>query len=203
MPWLVKPGSDIISFPHSGTFHLPEGTCYHNSYGEWILLSREDDTWFLMSPFTEDTMEIPSLSSYSPYYEPVEIVGMLENEKPGTWMEYTNKKKISVLTLIVCSTDLIAAIVAIGGFGRRPGRIALCRPGSSAWSVSAYEQCMDLVDMVFFQGKIYAIGAGSQDLLAMDIVHDQDNGKPRVSRIECIVEGEPLPLFFPPNGLPS
>jgi hypothetical protein len=37
----------------------------------------------------------------------------------------------------------------------------------------------------------------------MDIVHDQDNGKPRVSRIECIVEGEPLPLFSPPNGLPS
>jgi hypothetical protein len=62
--------------------------------------------------------------------------------------------------------------------------------------VSAYEQCTDLVDMVFFQGKIYAIGAGSQDLLAMDIVHDQDNGKPRVSRIECIIEGEPLPLYF-------
>jgi hypothetical protein len=51
-------------------FHLPEGTCYPNSYGEWIhsLLSREDDTWF----FKKATMEIPNLPAcYRPCNEPV------------------------------------------------------------------------------------------------------------------------------------
>jgi len=91
------------------------------------------------------------------YGEHVETVNVLADETPVTWMDIKDLADTSVITLIVCSKHLIAAIVAISGLGT----IALCRPGAAAWSVSAHEQCMWLSDMVFFQGKLYAIDTKS------------------------------------------
>ncbi|TVU27311.1 hypothetical protein EJB05_29913, partial [Eragrostis curvula] len=179
-----------ISFPHGDTFHLPQGTCYHNSYGEWLLLSREDGTCFLMNAFAEDTMEIPSLSSYSPCNEPVETVNdriVPDDELHDKWMNVMSAEDITVVSLIVCSPCLIAAIVADDDSGYDPGTIALCRPGAAEWSVSAHEPCRCLSDMAFFQGKLYAIDTNTEDLLAIDIVDEHDNNKPRVSRIVRII----------------
>jgi len=47
--------------------------------------------------------------------------------------------------------------------------------------------------MVFFQGKLYAIDTNTEDLLSIDIVDELDNDRPRVSRIERIIEGDPQP----------
>ncbi|KAK3119596.1 hypothetical protein QOZ80_9AG0672650 [Eleusine coracana subsp. coracana] len=179
VPWLVLPDGSAISFPHGETFHLPEGTCYHNSYGEWVLLSREDMTCFLMNPFTKATVVIPNLSSCSPYFDPVETVNdrvVPENEMLGTWMDYIESDDILVVTLIVCSTRLVAAIVAVDECGYVSGTIALCRPGATAWSVSAHEQCRCFSDMVFLQGKLYAIDAYTEDLLVIDIVDGHGEG---------------------------
>jgi hypothetical protein len=51
-----------------------------------------------------------------------------------------------------------------------------------------------LSDIVFFRGKLYAIGIsnGRQDLLAIEIVDENDNDEPRVSRIERIFIGVPI-----------
>ncbi|CAL4897167.1 unnamed protein product [Urochloa decumbens] len=46
VPWLVLPGGNAISFPHGKTFQLLEGVRYHNSCGEWLLLSRDDGSCF-------------------------------------------------------------------------------------------------------------------------------------------------------------
>nr|TKW07540.1 hypothetical protein SEVIR_7G313950v2 [Setaria viridis] len=73
VPRLVLPGVNVISFPHGETFQLPEGVRYHNSCGEWLLLSCDDHNCFLMNPFTKATMPLPSLSSYSYYEDPVEV----------------------------------------------------------------------------------------------------------------------------------
>ncbi|TVU27251.1 hypothetical protein EJB05_29849, partial [Eragrostis curvula] len=196
MPWLVLPGGSAISFPHGETFHLHVGTCYHNSYGEWLLLSREDGTCFLMNPFTEDTMEIPSLSSYSPCNELVETVNdriVPDDELHDKWMDVMSAEDITVVSLIVCSPRLIAAIVSADDCGYDPCTIALCRPGAAAWSVSAHEPCRLLSDMVFFQGMLYVIDTNTEDLLAIHIVDEHDNDKPRVSRIVRIIEGVPVP----------
>jgi hypothetical protein len=142
------PGGNIVRFSHDQTFHLPDATRYHNSCGGWLLLSRDDDSCFMLNPFTNATVQLPSLSSYICYNEHVETVNVLADEMPVTWMNIKDLADISVITLIVCSKHLIAAIVAINGLGT----IALCRPGAAAWSVSAHEQCMWLSDMVFFQG---------------------------------------------------
>ena len=76
-----------------------------------------------------------------------------EDEMPGTWMHNQDVCEISVLSLVVCSTRLIAAVLAVGAIGT----IALCRPGAAAWSVRAHEQCMWISDMVFLQGKLYGL----------------------------------------------
>ena len=89
VPWLVLPGGNVISFPHGKTFQLPEGVRYHNSCGEWLLLSRDDGSCFLMNPFTKATMPLPSLSSYSFYEEPVEVPEdcmVPDHEMQGTLM---------------------------------------------------------------------------------------------------------------------
>ncbi|KAG2614588.1 hypothetical protein PVAP13_3NG251494 [Panicum virgatum] len=196
VPWLVLPGGNVISFPHGETFQLPEGVRCHNSCGEWLLLSRDDGSCFLMNPFTKATMPLPSLSSYSFYEEPVEVPEdcmVPDHEMQGTWMYNKDIEEVSVLALVVCSTRLIAAIVAVGALGT----IALCRPGAAAWSVSAHEECRWLSHTVFFQGKLYAFDNNTdpEDLIAIDIVDDDDCHEPRVSRIERLIEELP-----PENG---
>ncbi|KAL6597481.1 hypothetical protein ACP70R_046921 [Stipagrostis hirtigluma subsp. patula] len=190
MPWLVLPGGSVVSFPNGETFQLPDGTRYHNSCDEWLVLSRDDDNCFLMNPFTNATMPLPSLSSYSYYDETVEVdedCMVLDHEALGTWEHVKDAEKISVLTLTVCSPRLIAAIVAVGAVST----IALCRPGAAAWSVSAHDLCRWLSHMVFFKGKLYAID--TEDLLVFDIVDELDRGEPRVSQIKLVIKGEPLP----------
>ena len=196
VPWLVLPGGNVISIPHGETFQLPEGLRYHNSCGEWLLLSRDDGSCFLMNPFTKATMPLPSLSSYSCYEEPVEVPEdcmVPDDEMQGTWMYNKDTGDVSVLALVVCSTRLIAAIVAVGDLGT----IALCRPGAAAWSVSAHEDCSCrwLSHMVFFQGKLCALDGNTdpEDLIAIDIVDDDDCHEPRVSRIERLIVGASLP----------
>nr|TKW01577.1 hypothetical protein SEVIR_8G190200v2 [Setaria viridis] len=73
----------------------------------------------------------------------------------GWWYHF------EVIKLIVCSSDLIAALFRAGS----SNRIAVCHPGASLWS-----------------GKLYALDYG-EDLLALDISLDDNTGDPQVSRI--------------------
>ncbi|KAK3118251.1 hypothetical protein QOZ80_9BG0696260 [Eleusine coracana subsp. coracana] len=158
VPWLVLPDGSAISFPHGQTFHLPEGTCYYNSYGEWVLLSREDKTCFLMNPFTKATVMIPNLSSCSPYFDPVETVNdrvVPKNEMLGTWMDYIESDDILVVTLIVCSTCLVAAIVAVDEYGFAPGKL---------YAIDAYTEDLLVIDIVDGHGK----GINEFEVLKLD-----------------------------------
>ena len=62
-------------------------------------------------------------------------------------------------------------------------------------AILAYKQCRWLSHMVFFQGKLYALDSNTdpEDLIAIDIVDDDDCHEPRVSRIERLIEGASLP----------
>ncbi|KAJ1273851.1 hypothetical protein BS78_05G016500 [Paspalum vaginatum] len=153
---------------------------------------RDDDSCFLMDPFTRATMPLPSLSSYRYYEHPVQFGDDMDSDTDSedTWPHISNGKEISILSLVVCSTRLIAAIVAIGDLGA----IALCRPGAAAWSVSARDECRLLSHLVFFQGKLYTLDINHDDhylddLIGIDIVDEQDSDEPKVSRVECLIPG--------------
>ncbi|GJN07147.1 hypothetical protein PR202_ga24949 [Eleusine coracana subsp. coracana] len=115
------------------------------------MMSRDDDSCFLLNAFTKVTMPLPSLSSYCPIDEHVETVNVRDTvrQSHGTWMDLKDKDYISVNALVVCSTQLIAALVAVGDGNL--ATIALCRPGAAAWSLSARVQCGWLSGMVFFR----------------------------------------------------
>lgn len=197
MPWLVLPDGSATSIPHGETFQLPDGVRCHSSCGEWLLLSRHDGSCFLMNHFTKATMPLPSLSSYSYYQEPVEVNNMVF-ELALTWKEKMDTGEMPVvLSLVVCSTRLVAAIFAVGDpCTIAPCTIALCRPGAASWSVSAHKRCMLLSHMVFFQGKLYALEVVSREvLIAIDIVDEHDSDEPRVSRIGRLIEGGYLPCL--------
>jgi len=191
VPWLLRPDGSATSFPHGETFRLPDGMRYHNSCGEWLLLSRNDGSCLLMNHFTKATMPLPSLSSRSYYQEPAEgTEDYMAPEVRGTWLDKKDKDEILVTSLVVCSKRLIAAIVAIRSFST----IALCRPGAAAWSVRVHEVCRLFSDMVILQGKIYALDRTAMPgyLVAIDIVDEYDS-EPRVSRIECLIKGISFP----------
>jgi hypothetical protein len=125
-----------------------------------------------MNLCTKATMPLPNVHSYSHYEEPVKVPGDIvpDPDMPGTWRYNMDVQEISVvITLVVCSTRLIAAIVAVGDFGT----IALCRLGPAAWSVSAHYECRWQSHMVWFQGKLHAVDINREDLLAFDIVDDE------------------------------
>ncbi|XP_066338957.1 putative F-box protein At5g55150 [Miscanthus floridulus] len=188
VPWLVRPDGSATRFPcGSETIHLPDGVRYHNSCGEWLLLSRDDRGCFLMNPFTKATMLLPKLFTYTTYPDPSETIHRLSG------LLCINRNYISVLSLVVCSKRLIAVIVTkvLGG---RTGTLALCRPGDRAWSMGTNELSGRLSDIVFFRGKLYAIDVnnGRQDLLAIEIVDENGKDDPRVSRIERIFIGVPI-----------
>ncbi|KAJ1269693.1 hypothetical protein BS78_07G230800 [Paspalum vaginatum] len=192
VPWLVHPSSGTVnSLPPGGTFRFPDGVCYHTSCGEWFVLTRDDSSCFLMNPFTTATLPLPSLSSYSYYEHPVEFGDDMDPDFDGedTWLHIKDRDKICVLSLVVCSPRLIAAIVAV----RYLGAIALCRPGAASWSVSARDECRYLSHMVFFQGKLYALDDAdpdrTEDLIRIDIVDEHGSDVPRVSRIERFIQG--------------
>ncbi|WVZ62922.1 hypothetical protein U9M48_012612 [Paspalum notatum var. saurae] len=191
MPWLMLPGGDVVSFPQGKTLRLPDGLRYHNSCGEWLLLSRGDKSCFLMNPFTKATMPLPALCSYTTYTEPVEAFhDPFAPVMEMTWKYCMDISRIYVQSLAVCSTRLIAAVISMKGLDT--STIALCQPGAAAWSVGTNKHSRWLSDLVFFRGKLYALG-GIQDrgLFAIDIVDEHGNNKPRVSRIERILDGVP------------
>ncbi|KAJ1269421.1 hypothetical protein BS78_07G210400 [Paspalum vaginatum] len=209
VPWIVLPSAGTVtSMPPGETFRFPDGNGarYHTSCGEWLVLSpRNDDSCFLMNPFTRATMPLPRLSSYSYYEHPVELGDGMDPDidSEETWRLHNKDSEIYVLSLVVCSTRLIAAIVSVQ-FGYRAA-IALCRPGAAAWSVSAHDECRELSHMVFFHGKLYALYNDprddcTEDLIRIDIVDEHDSDVPRVSRIDRLIWGACWPMSIDTGG---
>jgi hypothetical protein len=90
-------------------------------------------------------------------------------------------KHFVVIKLIVCSPNLIAALLK----GIENNRIAVCQPGGSKWSV-AWDLSLWITDMAFYQGKLYVVDY-HEDLLALDISVDDNTGDPRVSWIGRVI----------------
>ena len=53
MPWSVLPGGNIVRFSHDQTSRFPDATRYHNSCGEWLLLSRDDRQLLHVEPLDQ------------------------------------------------------------------------------------------------------------------------------------------------------
>uniref|UniRef100_A0A0D9VCF6 KIB1-4 beta-propeller domain-containing protein n=1 Tax=Leersia perrieri TaxID=77586 RepID=A0A0D9VCF6_9ORYZ len=72
---------------------------------------------------------------------------------------------MSLLKLVLSPAgDVAAAVIGEG----RHGKFAVCRPGAAAWTVNGGEGWRRIKDMVFHNGKLYAVDH-NEDLLAVDV----------------------------------
>ncbi|CAO2144699.1 unnamed protein product [Urochloa humidicola] len=133
--------------------------------GNWLVY-RQFSSLLLLDPFSGATMTLPAPSSVN-YSSDVPSMQVYQFE---------------VIKLIVCSSDLIAALF----LNRSSNRIAVCRPGASLWSV-AWDLSLSITDMAFYQGKLYAVNYG-EELLALDISVDDNTGDPQVAQIGKVIE---------------
>ncbi|KAE8800980.1 hypothetical protein D1007_23484 [Hordeum vulgare] len=176
-PWLALPDRTFYSLPGSAFRPLPLHLDRHrqlphaqSSCGEWLVFERFDGAYTLVSPFSmSTTILLPGLSdTYAP-----NVPLLVANDQP----------KPNMLKLVVCSHDLIAAIVVDNEASTTYSKLALCRPGASSWwSICTPDELRHLQDIVWCGGKLYALDSWD-GLLSVSI----GTGDPTVSRVDHIL----------------
>uniref|UniRef100_A0ACD5U0K6 Uncharacterized protein n=1 Tax=Avena sativa TaxID=4498 RepID=A0ACD5U0K6_AVESA len=201
LPLLALPDGTFYSHPYSKSFRFPgcgfagyKGTC-----GNWLVFPR-DDGCFLVDPFSRSTVTLPALSQVR--LRPPNAVakwtyeGIHKFADPYvTWLHINESEELHITKLILCSPNLVAALVGIG----HTSQILMCQPGALSWSVRAYDKCKDFEDMAFYQGKLYVIGT-DENLLVVNISDDHNTGDPQVSKIGRVIKGDPwYPVVYQDN----
>ncbi|KAM0909909.1 hypothetical protein ACQ4PT_014503 [Festuca glaucescens] len=192
-PLLTLPDGTFYCLPSPKQYRFPG--CgfagYKSACGSWLVFPR-DDGCFLVDPFSRATVTLPALSCVR--LRPPNAVakwsyeyGKKFPEPYLTWMHVRDSDKLCLHKLILCSSNLAAALVGVG----LVSQILICQPGALSWSVRAYDPCDRFDDMVFFQGKLYAI-ARDGDLRLVNISEDHSTGDPQVSRFGQVIKGDSL-----------
>jgi hypothetical protein len=131
----------------------------------------------LVNPFTGRERQLPAPSGTRLHEEIVE-------DEPATEVGYW-RKEMPMRKLVNCPDSPIAAIIG----HKRSARVALCKPEAAwSWLLTAHDPSRWYADMVFFDGKLYAL-TNDEDLLALEVGDDDESGQPRVSHVERVFEG--------------
>uniref|UniRef100_M8C5X2 KIB1-4 beta-propeller domain-containing protein n=1 Tax=Aegilops tauschii TaxID=37682 RepID=M8C5X2_AEGTA len=200
LPWLAFPDGTFFGLPcregAKESFKLHSSANYCISCGDWLAFA-QNGTCFLMDPFSEITLTLPNLSSFCLVDEPVGIINgrdVLDEDMSGSLLQMDTA--ISLRKVIRCSELVVAAIVEIGPLRT----VAYCQPGSTSWLVSELGSIGSVIDMMFYEGMLYVIDEFN-DLLAINVREDNDNGKLRVSWIERLLDGAPCVLKLIQGGI--
>ncbi|KAM3300129.1 hypothetical protein ACQJBY_041254 [Aegilops geniculata] len=192
LPLIALPDGTFYSLPYTMPFRFPG--CgfagYQSACGSWLVFPR-DDGCFLVDPFSRETVTLPPLSSVR--LRPPNAVAKWSYEHGAkladpylTWMHIKDSEELHISKLVLCSKNLVAALVGIG----YTSQILMCQPGALSWSVRAYDRCKGFEDMAFYQGKLYAL-TKEENLLVVNISEDHSTGDPQVSRIGQVIKGDP------------
>ncbi|OEL26052.1 hypothetical protein BAE44_0012929 [Dichanthelium oligosanthes] len=183
-----------LAFSNGRVFRYPEPTShlFHDyaafrgaACDDWLLFDDDDGDGVLrlMSPFSEKTRLLPSLSGIHAWDEPIEI----ENEPApkGAPPEWRGANAMAVQKLLVCPDGLIAAIVGREYFAK----VALCSLDTFAWSFSTHDRWRWYEDIAFGDGKVYALTA-DEGLLAFEVGIDGNTGNSVVSHVKRVIQGQ-------------
>ncbi|XP_047044055.1 uncharacterized protein LOC124648313 [Lolium rigidum] len=196
LPLLVLPDGTFYSLPYDEPFRFPG--CgfagYESACGSWLVFPR-DDGCFLVDPFSRATVTLPALSCVRLW--PPNAVAKWSSQAGAritqpyvTWMHTKDSHEPHIKKLILCSSNLVAAVVGLGPLSQ----ILICQPGASSWSVRAYDRLKVYEDMAFYQGKLYAI-ADDEQLLVVNISEDSNTGDPQVSKIGTVIKDKASPCL--------
>nr|XP_020185040.1 F-box protein At3g56470-like [Aegilops tauschii subsp. strangulata] len=156
----------MFSFPDAKPARArPAAGCAHycGACDDRLLFADKDYFCYrLTSPFTGRTTALPSLA-----YIPDDTMG----------------PDISVRKLVVCPDGLIAAIIGREHFAK----VALCTLEFFSWSLGADDEWRWYEDMVYYEGKLYAI-TNSGQLLTFDVSYE-NTGEPKIRGVETVIGG--------------
>ncbi|KAF6997585.1 hypothetical protein CFC21_013792 [Triticum aestivum] len=163
---------------------------YKGVCGSCLVFPR-DDGCFLVNPFSRAVVTLPPLLSVR--LRPPNVVAKWSLDEHGskfadpytTWMHINKSKKLHAIKLILCSSNLVPALVGV----EHTSQILICQPGALSWSVRTCDECKDFEDMAFYKGKLYALD-DDENLLVVNISNDQSTGDLQVSRIGRVIEGK-------------
>ncbi|CAO2149600.1 unnamed protein product [Urochloa humidicola] len=184
MPMLLLPDATMYSLPGSKPFRFPDCTGYVDACGpgNWLVCSGEDGC-FLRDPFSNATLTFPALSRVR-----LQRVGddVILDKAGRAWMERDEGERLDASKIIFCSPHFITAIFR---FWEDLTGIAVCQPGATSWwSVRMHQWAPFFLDIVFHQGKLYALD-WMDTLFAVDISVDHSTGDPYVSQIQEVISG--------------
>ncbi|CAO2144682.1 unnamed protein product [Urochloa humidicola] len=196
MPMLLLPDGTAYSLPRSEPFQFPgcAGYKYSCGNGNWLVFSGEDGC-FLRDPFSKDTVTLPALTRARKW-----VVDDESSDEAGhVWVEMGEEEVLGASKIMFCSPHLIAAIFRFRGDGS--ARIAVCQPGGTSWwSVHMDQQAAVFADIVFHQGKLYALDF-KNTLFAVEITVDHSTGNPWISQIQQVIDGLDTGLYIIASGL--
>ncbi|TVU39181.1 hypothetical protein EJB05_12588, partial [Eragrostis curvula] len=199
LPCLMFSDGTLVSLPGGESFQFCDSTKYHSSCGEWLVFSR-DGTCSVMNPFSKISLTLPNLSYVRFIDEPVQIInGHATQNGDISQQSLCMDAELTVQKVIVGSVLLVAAIVDIEPLSHT---VALCRPGADSWLVSEFGSKRLLMDMLFVEGKLYAIDE-YMDFWAIDVGQDSDSGKLIISRIKCLIDSPSVTVSLIQNGVTS
>ncbi|XP_051229796.1 uncharacterized protein [Lolium perenne] len=162
--YLALVDGKVFSFPGAKPARPSRCPGYLGVCNDQLLFEdREYCCYRLVSPFTGRATALPNLSS-------------IRDEQMSPDM--------SIRKMIVRPDGLIAAIVGREHFAK----VALCSLEHFSWSVGAGDQWRWYEDMVYHDGKLYALVANGGDLLAFDLGYE-DNGEAMISGVKTVITG--------------
>ncbi|CAN6179336.1 unnamed protein product [Urochloa humidicola] len=171
LPWLSLLDGTFLSFP-SGKIHrmpVPDEACCHGSIDNWLFLINNDGWCSLMNPFSKAMLQLPKLATIW-HHE-------MRNAYPGNPLLY----KLATPSFLDVSPDsLVAVLIMDEQFNTA---LCICQPPIPTDTIRKLSD-ESIHDVVFFNGKLYAIT--SRKLFLLEVA-DNDKCKPKISSIKCLI----------------
>ncbi|CAL5045968.1 unnamed protein product [Urochloa decumbens] len=161
----------FLSFP-SGEIHrmpVPDEACCHGSIDNWLFLMNNDGWCSLMNPFSKAMLQLPKLATI--WHRE------MRNAYPGNPLLY----KLAVPSFLNVSPDSLVAVLIMDE--EFHSALCICQPPIPTDTIRKLSDD-NIHDVVFFNGKLYAIT--STKLFLLEIA-DSHKRKSKISSIKCII----------------
>jgi hypothetical protein len=170
-----QPGSSVLEPHDNHSSSSPPGSYSGATGSQLLFLTDGCGVYTLVSPFTGMETLLPVPSGIRVHDE--DII-----DEEGYWSE-----EMPVRKLVVCpDSGVFATIVG----HELSARVALWKPEADwSWLLTSQDPWRRYADMVFFDGKLYAL-TNDEDLLALEVGYSEKSGIPRISHVERVINGE-------------
>ncbi|CAN6165112.1 unnamed protein product [Urochloa humidicola] len=177
LPWLSLMDGTFLNFP-SGEVHrmrVPDDACYHGSVDNWLFLMHNDSWCSLMNPFSKAMLQLPKLATIW-HHE-------MRNAYPGSPLFY----KLAVPSFLDVSPDSLVAVLIMDDVFH--SALCICQPPIPTDTIRMHNY-ENIYDVVFFNGKLYALTSAKLFLLE---IADNHKCRPKISSMKCIIDSVNYP----------